>query len=84
MIDAGLADRIAGDDPDQVATRLRSALRSRSTPETIRNFLEQHPEKQETETPETRTEQILADAAEHSADDYAYRMGMAHWMMVNN
>lgn len=85
MIDAGLADRIAGDDGDAVAEKLRNALRSpwipEQRPETIRNFLEQHPEKPL--EPETRTERIISDAVE-AEDDYAYRMGMAHYLITNN
>jgi ATP-dependent protease ClpP protease subunit len=83
MIDAGLADRISGDDPEKVADHLRKALRSRTTPETIRNFLEQHPEKAEIVTPETQTEKILAGAV-LSGDSYRYAMNMAHWTITNH
>lgn len=80
MIDAGLADRIVGDEEDAVATRLRNALRSpdapRVLPEKVSAFLEQHPEKPI--TPETEISVPVV------SDDYAYRMGMAHFMITNN
>lgn len=89
MIDAGLADSITGEENlQEVGELLRSSLRRSHlrTPEKISTFLENLPKSREIEEispeiPETMNRKI--DFSIEPEDDYAYRMGIAHFLITN-